>query len=63
MLGRDYALTTIVNLCKEPQIMQWSNGYYTFEDLDLKKITLFVPQSSVSKYKNAEGWKDFGRIR
>lgn len=34
----------------------------TFTNVDLSACTLYVPQSAVEEYRNAEVWKDFGTI-
>lgn len=34
----------------------------TFEGVDLSKLTLLVPETTVPAYKSADVWKEFGEI-
>jgi hypothetical protein len=48
----------IINHAIEPQ----SASYHEFEDVPIKNITLYVPNVSLEKYRNADFWKNFGNI-
>lgn len=51
-------LQYFINFAKEPQLISSS----VFDYVDLTNVQLSVPSSSVDKYRNADIWKDFGRI-
>jgi len=51
-------ITEVINRSITPQII----NKYHFHNNDLKKAVLYVPQESVEVYRNADGWKEFGRI-
>ena len=41
---------------------EWWGSCFAFENVDCANCMLYVPAESVEKYKNAEGWKEFGTI-
>ena len=51
-------LKSVVSLSKEPQVL----GSNAFCDVDLSKVTLYVPKDAVEAYKAADVWMDFGKI-
>jgi hypothetical protein len=53
-------LTSVTNLNPTPESI-YNNK--VFDNVDLSKVTLYVPASSVEKYKVAAIWKDFKEIK
>ena len=51
-------ITEVINRSVTPQII----NKYHFHNNDLKEAVLYVPQESVEAYRNADGWKEFGKI-
>ena len=65
----DVALQTIICLNPEPPALGTNPfgpgggwGYYVSESVDFDKCILQVPEQSVEKYRNTEGWKQFKNI-
>ena len=54
----DVALQTIICLNPEPPRL----GDGVFNEIPMDKVVLQVPEASVEKYRNAEGWKQFKNI-
>ena len=53
-------LKTIVNLSSIPQKISAYTIRNTISDsVDYKSITLYVPESSITSYQNADGWENF----
>ncbi|MDR1562102.1 MAG: leucine-rich repeat domain-containing protein [Dysgonamonadaceae bacterium] len=53
-------LTSVTNLNPTPQNI---DNIYVFYGVDLSKVTLYVPASSVEDYKAADTWKNFKEIK
>jgi hypothetical protein len=34
-----------------------------FKDVDKRTCTLYVPKTSVAKYREADGWKEFESVK
>lgn len=54
----DVALQTIICLNPEPPRL----GEGVFNEIPMDKVVLQVPEASVEKYRNTEGWKQFKNI-
>lgn len=54
----DVALQTIICLNPEPPRL----GDGVFNEIPMDKVVLQVPEASVEKYRNTEGWKQFKNI-
>jgi hypothetical protein len=56
--GEMCSITEVINRAVKPQII----NRYHFHNNDLSKAALRVPAESIEAYRQAEGWKDFGKI-
>ena len=57
------ALKSVTVYNPEPVNVGGTDKYNdAFYEVDAANCTLYVPAESVEKYKNAEGWKEFGEI-
>ena len=53
-------LTTVISLIENPFDIEGKTRTDKTFDLDIfNNATLYVPQGTIKKYKNTEGWKDF----